>query len=128
MNLKKQVKYLATTSFLLFNSINVVAAQGNITIGEPEGGVKDFGKLLSSGIQVALIIAAIMTFAMLIWGGIQWISSGGDKSNYEAARGRITAALVGLAIVAAAWALMSLIGYFFDINVFDFQIPSAGNN
>jgi hypothetical protein len=34
-------------------------------------------------------------------------------------------ALVGLAIVAAAWALMKLIGYFFGIDVFQFSIPSA---
>jgi hypothetical protein len=100
-------------------------AQESITIEEPSAGIKDVGKLLSAGIQVALIVAAILTFAFLVWGGIQWIISGGDKTQTQAARDRITMALVGLAIVAAAWALMKLIGYFFGIDVFQFSIPSA---
>jgi predicted RND superfamily exporter protein len=105
----------------------VYAQVQNIEIEAPEGGVTDFGNLLSAGLQVALIVAAILTFAFLIWGGIQWITSGGDKAQYEAARGRITAALVGLAIVAAAYAVMSLVGHFLGINVFNFEIPSAAS-
>ena len=107
-----------------------VYAQGveHIEISPPPGGITDFGRLISAGIQVALIIAAILTFAYLIWGGIQWITSGGDKAQYEAARGRITAALIGLAIVAASYAIMSLVGHFFGIDVFNFEIPSAAGS
>ncbi|MBU0619176.1 hypothetical protein KKD62_02990 [Patescibacteria group bacterium] len=103
----------------------VYAQVQDINIEAPPGGITDFGRLITSALQVALIVAAILTFAYLLWGGIQWITSGGDKGQYEAARGRITAALVGLAIVAAAYAVMQLIGYFFGISVFDFTIPSA---
>jgi hypothetical protein len=103
----------------------LVYAQESITINEPTAGVKDIGQLLSAGIQVAMIVAAILTFAYLVWGGIQWILSGGDKQQTQAARDRITMALVGLGIVAAAWALMKIIGYFFGIDVFQFNIPSA---
>ena len=116
---------LGTGATLLVTATPAWAQVQNITIEEPSGGVKDFGKLMSAGLQVALIIAAVLTFAYLIWGGIQWITSGGDKAAYESARGRITAALIGLAIVAAAWALMKLIGYFFGVDVFSFQIPTA---
>jgi len=102
--------------------MNLLYAQENITIREPSAGVKDIGKFLSAGIQVAMIIAAILTFAFLVWGGIQWILSGGDKTQTQAARDRITMALVGLAIVAAAWALMKVIGYFFGVDVFEGNI------
>ena len=111
----------------MLSLISTAYAQGTITIEEPNAGVKDIGKLLSSGIQVALIIAAILTFTFLIWGGIQWIISGGDKTQTQAARDRITMALVGLGIVAAAWALMKVIGYFFGIDVFQFTIPTAAS-
>ena len=124
--MKKFIRALTSAgTTLLVVATPVLAQVQNITINEPGGGVKDFGNLLSAGLQIALIVAAILTFAYLIWGGIQWITSGGDKAAYEAARGRITAALVGLGIVAAAWALMKLIGYFFGVDVFSFQIPSA---
>lgn len=108
--------------------MNLIHAAGStITIQEPTAGVKDIGKLLSAGINVAMIIAAILTFTFLVWGGIQWIISGGDKTQTQAARDRITMALVGLGIVAAAWALMKVIGYFFGVDVFSFTIPSAAN-
>ncbi|KKU34838.1 MAG: hypothetical protein UX85_C0008G0015 [Candidatus Beckwithbacteria bacterium GW2011_GWB1_47_15] len=109
---------------MMFNFI--ARAQEAITIQEPPTGIKDISKLLSGLIQVAMIIAAILTFAFLVWGGIQWILSGGDKQQTQAARDRITMALVGLGIVAAAWALMKVIGFFFGIDVFSFNIPSAG--
>ena len=102
-------------------------AQNTISIKEPTTGVKDIGNLLSAGIQVSMIIAAILTFTFLVWGGIQWILSGGDKTQTQAARDRITMALVGLGIVAAAWALMKVIGYFFGVDVFNFAIPTAGS-
>jgi len=105
--------------------IKSALAQSTITINEPSAGVKDIGKLLSAAIQVAMIVAAILTFAFLVWGGIQWIVSGGDKAQTQAARDRITMALVGLAIVAAAWALMKVVGFFFGVDVFQFNIPSA---
>ncbi len=134
MNQIRQKLSLASTaaSIAILNVLSPVWAQGfggsapaNINITAPQGGVKNFGALLSAGIRAAIIIAAILTFAYLIWGGIQWITSGGDKAKYEEARNRITAALVGLAIVAAAWALMALIGYFFDVEPFNLQINSV---
>lgn len=105
---------------------SLIYAKETITIKEPAVGVKDIGKFLSASIEVAMIIAAILTFAFLVWGGIQWILSGGDKTQTQAARDRITMALVGLGIVAAAWALMKVIGYFFGVDVFHFIIPTAG--
>ena len=102
------------------------AAVQDIEIKSSGLGVTEFGNFISAGVQVAIIVAALLTFVYLIWGGIQWITSGGDKAAYEAARGRITAALVGLAIVASAWALMKLIGFFFGVDILGtINLPSA---
>jgi hypothetical protein len=79
--------------------------------------------LVSAVIQLILIIAALVFFFLLIVGGIQWMTSGGDKAAAESARGRITAALIGLVIVFSAWAIAALIGYFFQINIFELNIP-----
>jgi len=81
--------------------------------------ITDIGKLISSAISVAFIVAGILTFVFLVIGGIEWLTSGGDKTKTEGARNRITAALVGLAIVAASYAIMRLISYFFGVNVLD---------
>ena len=100
------------------------AASETIGIPKPEQAkITDIGTLISSGVSIIIIIAGILVFAYLVWGGIQWITSGGDKTKTEEARNRITAALVGLAIVAASWAIIKLIGYFFGIDIFGGDVP-----
>ena len=76
-----------------------------------------FPQIVGGFINLMLLLAAIIFFFILVWGGISWITSGGDKANTEAARNRITAALVGLVIVFAAWAILQLIQVFFGITL-----------
>lgn len=56
-----------------------------------------------------LIIAIVIALLYLIWGGIKWITSGGDKANVETARGHIIAAIIGLILVFSAWFVMNFI-------------------
>ncbi len=89
-----------------------------LTINQP-GNVKigDLGKLISAAVSALLIIAALLAFFFLILGGIQWITSGGDKAGMEAARNKITHAIVGLIIVGAAWAIMILVQNFLGVQI-----------
>lgn len=96
-----------------------------------DGGFKitDIGILFTRVLNVALLASAILVFAYLVLGGVEWITSGGDKGKTENARNKITAALVGLAIVAASYALMQVVAYFFGIDVFNLgsTLPKAYN-
>ena len=82
-------------------------------------------QIVSAVIRLAVVIAAIVFFLILVIGGIRWIASGGDKAQTEAARSQITSALVGLVIVFAAWAIVSLINTFFHVNIFSLTIPTV---
>ena len=84
------------------------------------------GGIFAGLIRLILVVAALVFFFILVIGGIRWIASGGDKAQTEAARGQITAALVGLVIVFAAWAIVQLINTFFGINIFELTLPTAG--
>ena len=89
-----------------------------ITVSQPaEMRITDVGTIISGAIGAAFIIAGILVFAYLVWGGIQWITAGGDKANLEAARGRISNALVGMAIIAAAYAIILLLQYVFGYTI-----------
>jgi hypothetical protein len=71
-----------------------------------------------------------MVFFYLLWGGIQWLTSGGDKGKTEEAQKRITAAVIGLAIVASAWAIMRVIDAFFGVGLFsggNVTLPTINN-
>lgn len=92
---------------------NIVSTVGKFNIGDIVGG----------GLKLIMVIAALVFFFILVIGGIKWIMSGGDKAQTEAARNQITAALVGLVIVFSAWAIASLIGTFFGIEIFSLDIP-----
>jgi hypothetical protein len=101
-----------------------VLAQGkpNLTVDTSGFMIKDLGLLFSRLLNVALLLSAILVFAFLVMGGVQWITSGGDKGKTDAAKNRITAALVGLAIVASSYALMQVVAYFFGVNPFNPEI------
>lgn len=91
----------------------------------------NIGTLISAGVGLIIIIATILAFLYLVWGGVEWITSGGDKAGLEAARNRITNAFIGLVIVLAAWAIILLIQSFFGITIIgqgvEPKLPSVGN-
>ncbi|HUV71747.1 MAG TPA: hypothetical protein VMW25_01945 [Clostridia bacterium] len=80
--------------------------------------------LVAGAIKLLLLVAALIFFFILVIGGIQWITAGGDKAGTETARKRITNALIGLAIVFAAWAITALINALFGVNIFELEIPT----
>jgi len=84
--------------------------------------------VISGLIGLMMIVAAIVFFFILVIGGIKWIASGGDKVKTEEARNQITAALVGLVIVFAAWAIVNLIQTFFGVDIFSLKIPTVSGN
>ncbi len=81
----------------------------------PQAFATDLGTLINFGLQVTIGIAVLAVFASLIIGGVSWIISGGDKAKTEKARDRIVAAIVGLVILVASYAilllLLHLLGY-----------------
>lgn len=71
--------------------------------------------LLNNLAQTLLVIAITVAVFVLIFGGIKWATAGGDKEALGLAQKMITSAIIGLVIVFAAWAIISLIKAFFGI-------------
>lgn len=86
------------------------------------------GKIISSSIGMMLALAGILAFFFLITGGIQWITSSGDKANLEAARNRIMHAILGLVLVTASWAIMTLVFQWLGIPFPNISFPSIGQD
>jgi hypothetical protein len=82
------------------------------------------GGLFSAVITTAFIVASLIALAFLVYGGIRWITSGGDKSGVESARNIIVAALVGLVITFLAYLLITIIFNFFGLEFGTFTLPS----
>lgn len=117
----KALKKISDSLQTAFLAGVVYAQQRNIPLEPPEGWEK-LGKItlpgiISTLIKFALIVAALIAFFFLVVGGIKWITSGGDKEQTSKAQHTITAALVGLVIVFAAWAIIRLVEAFFGIEI-----------
>ncbi len=122
--IKKIITAAGTVSLYAFLAMPAWAQQ-DISLEKPSNfQIVSAPKFISALVGFIFIIAALLVFVFLVWGGIQWITSGGDKAATEAARNRITAALIGLAIIAVSWALMAIIGKFFGFDLTNLTIPT----
>lgn len=77
----------------------------------------DPGALIGSYVGVAILIAGMLTFGYLILGSISWVTSGGDKGKVEKAQQMIMQAVIGLALVAASYAIFQVIQYFLGFDI-----------
>jgi len=81
---------------------------------------------LRTVLNIMLGVAGVASFVILLWGGLQWILAGGDKEGTEKARKKITAALIGLAIVFSAYALLYILRTLFNIDLIQVNIQQIG--
>ncbi|MBI2442554.1 MAG: hypothetical protein HYV40_01440 [Candidatus Levybacteria bacterium] len=58
-------------------------------------------------------MGVILALFYLIYGGIQWITSSGDKQKVAAARNRMIYAIIGLVIIFLSIFLVNLVLYIF---------------
>jgi hypothetical protein len=65
--------------------------------------------ILGLSFKVIFVVAGIWAFLQIVFAGYDMISSGGDQAKLTAARGKITWAIIGLVIIAAAWGLIVLV-------------------
>lgn len=85
--------------------------------GMPRGGFGKLEDVIQFGISFLLLIATLLALVFLIWGGIQWITSGGDKAGIETARKKITFAVIGLVVVFSSFFILSVISTFLGVKL-----------
>lgn len=86
------------------------AFAAELVVDAPFGlGGLDFGDILTFLINAAFVIAAVLALVFLIWGGINWITSGGDADGVKSARDRIIAAIIGLIVVILSYFLLNFV-------------------
>lgn len=83
--------------------------------------------ILGTAISFVLVISVIIALFFLIWNGIRWIASGGDKQKVENARSGIIAAIIGLVIAFSAFLILSFALSFFGLSLSNLTLPSIAN-
>jgi hypothetical protein len=112
---------LSTTAYLGFASA-AFAIEESIQMCPTEGLAASlcnsklgFGPILGVVINTFFLLAIIAALIYLIYGGIRWIISQGDKSKVESARNHIIAAIIGLILVFLSYLILSLVLQIFGL-------------
>jgi len=78
------------------------------TFGYGEG-ADIIAQLIANFLKITFSVVGLILLAMLLWGGIQWLTAGGDKEKIAKAQGRITSALIGFIIFMSVFAIINFI-------------------
>jgi len=78
----------------------------NLGTGE---GADIIARLIANFLKVAFSVAGLVLLAMLLWGGIQWMTAGGDREKMTKAQGKVTNALIGFVIFMSVFAIINFI-------------------
>lgn len=78
---------------------------------------------LTNFIRLGFVVAAVVFFFMLIFGSIQYITAGGDKERTSSSTKRLTAAIVGLAILFSLYVILRLVKIIFGVDILLLEIP-----
>lgn len=105
----------------MINNPVLPGSLGNVTSATSPALV---GSLLGNLIQMGFIIGAIVFVFMLLIGGFNYISSGGDKESIQKAVKRITAATSGLLILLSLYVILKLISMFLGVNIISLNVPT----
>ena len=77
--------------------------------------ISDLIQIMYNLLNLAIRLAGIATFIMIILGGFKWLTSGGDPKAVESARNTITYAILGLVLIIIAWFILKFIADFTGI-------------
>lgn len=83
----------------------------------PKGGLTTVQTAVGNALSIMIILAVVIVVIAIVWSGIQWATSGGDKGKVAAARARMTWAIIGLIVVLTTFFMLNIIGYFFNVKL-----------
>lgn len=79
------------------------------TINPPQGAPTNLGNFIGGAVRIFLLVVAFAVLIYLLWGALDWITSGGDKEKLTKAQNKITNAVIGLVVVFAMLSVFLLL-------------------
>lgn len=98
--------FLAVPLFVLGTEINWPSAP---VTGISLNDQSEFHELIAYAYGWGIGLGALLTFAMLVVGGIEWMVSGSNPSMQNKAKERISSALIGLVLLLCSWIILNAI-------------------
>ena len=93
--------------------------------GQDPAQLGDLEVVFARVLTVALSLAGIAFFVMILIGGYRYLTAGDNPKNAEAAQKTLTFAVVGFVLVVASWLIIQIIEEFTGLNLSVFQIDTG---
>ena len=78
---------------------------------------------LRNFIEIAMIAASVIFLFMILSGGFEYLTAGGDKEATQKAQKRLTNAIIGLLITFSVYAILGVASSFFGLDLTSFNVP-----
>lgn len=72
-------------------------------------GEADLVDTIAQIIRIALGFLGVIAVVIILWGGFQWMTAGGNDDKVKEAKKRIYAGIIGLVIIISAYAIASFV-------------------
>ena len=92
-------------------------------LGTGSGG-SALGIIMGNLYNVLVMVGALALLLYLAWGGINWITPGGSTEKVEAARDKITNAVIGMVALVAVIAVSNVLSKLFGFDLLNPIIPT----
>lgn len=99
------------THRLLAQSIKI----GGSDIKGPLDGFNTIGDIVNKVVPFVMSIAGIILFFVLLWGGLDYVTSQGSPEKLKSANAKITAGLTGFAILVFSFLISRIFAYIFGV-------------
>ncbi|MEK7072915.1 MAG: pilin [Patescibacteria group bacterium] len=79
------------------------------TLPNPLGGTTDIRSIIGRVISAALGISGSIALLMFVWGGLQWLTSGGSPERIKKGKDTIVWAVLGLVLIFGSYAILNFV-------------------
>jgi hypothetical protein len=104
----KKILLAAVVMGLVLTPVAMVDA---LAINNPNNTFADtsFYDIVNNVANFVFGFIVILSIIFLVWGGIQYVTAGGDEAQMEKAKSTITYAIIGLFVAGVAFAIVNLV-------------------
>ena len=96
---------------MLAQNINI----GGQSISGPLENINTVGDLINRLLSFLIPLAGIILLLVLIWGGYDFLMSGGAPDKIKSAQAKITTGLIGFFLLAFAYLIVKIIAFIFGV-------------
>lgn len=79
------------------------------------GAISNF---LSRLVGLFFTLALVVALFMFLWAAVEWMTSGGEKEKVASARNKIIYTIIGIVLLATAFAILNIVGIFTGFTFF----------